>query len=83
MRGVYRATYPVRELGIEAGDTVIVEPGHERAPLRIVRSYTPEELPVALQAINDFPCLHLDRPSPTPRHQVPGRRRGHWLWLLS
>ena len=83
VRGVYRATCAVEELGIEPGDTVIVDPGHERAPLRIVRSYTKDEIPAILNRIHDFPCLRIDDGPQPQSHQVSTPHQRRWMRLIS
>ena len=85
MRGIYRATYAVPELGIEAGDMVVVEPGHPRAPLKIIRAFDRNDLPSVLDCLNDFPLLRLDephRPGATPHPQDRTNPARPWLRVV-
>lgn len=54
MKAVYEATYAVPELGIEVGDTVLVEPAHPRTPLLVVKGYDRGRLPSILEHLDDF-----------------------------
>lgn len=85
MRAIYRATYGIPELGIEPGDTVIIEPEHPRAPLKIVRSFAEEELPIILDRVTDFPLLRVDQDGQTthsPRRRLSKPRLHRWLRLV-
>lgn len=39
MKAVFRAGYPIPEIGVESGDLVFVRPGDPVAPLQVVKQY--------------------------------------------
>ena len=86
MRGVYRATYPVRELGIEAGDVVIWDardPEHTVTVVRLCGRVPPSEIRDHLPRFTRLPPgpdsdlsydpeLHSSPGAPAPHLRVMG-----------
>lgn len=89
MRGVYRAQQALPHLGVEQGDTVIIDPEHPRAPIQVVKLHSRHRLPDLVSELDSLTFLSpladrppLDPPSPGAQPERPESRHRRNLRLL-
>lgn len=72
MEAVYLTHYAIPELGALPGDYLVVEPGHPRAPLQVVRNFDHHAL-VRLMGADHLDRLTLvgEQPAADPLPTVP------------
>lgn len=72
MKAIYEATYDVPELGVEAGDFLVVRPGDPTTPVRLMIRMGHEELVQLMPHLGDF-ILHetsgVSQPAVLPRRR--------------
>lgn len=62
MKAVYEAPYAIPELGVEAGDHIVVRLSHPSVPLAVVKRYSRSHLTALISngKMSDLRPIHLD-----------------------
>jgi hypothetical protein len=80
-KSIYRAHHAIPEFGIRPGDTIIADPSHPRAPVKMVRSFDRNQVPQLLPHLDGFTLIETRESEHDPGDRVSFQRKQHRHWI--